>query len=111
MKILDSIRGGYELYKKHPGQFILGGLLLGLLNIALGFTLTGLHFYGMSFMAFKALRGEKPEVADAFKGFQNFVGPFQVELIADSVVPPAVFVESVQVKLFVERVWFHNSFV
>lgn len=81
MKILDLVRGGYELYKKHALQFVLGGLLLGLLNIALAFTLTGLHFYGMSFMAFKALRGEKPEIADAFKGFQNFVSPFLAGLV------------------------------
>ncbi|MBI3271129.1 MAG: hypothetical protein HYZ53_19145 [Planctomycetes bacterium] len=81
MRILDQVRGGYDLYKKHPVQFLLGSLLLGLLNIALCFTLTGLHFYGMSFMAFKALRGEKPEIADAFKGFQNFVSPFLAGLV------------------------------
>lgn len=71
LRITKYIREGAEIYRKYPYEFIIGGFLIGLLNVLFFGTLTGIHFYGMTYMTLKALRGERPEIADAFKGFEK----------------------------------------
>lgn len=80
LRITRYIREGAEIYCKYPYEFIVGGFFIGLLNLLFAGTLTGIHFYGMTYMTLKALRGERPEVADAFKGFDKALDVLPVGL-------------------------------
>ncbi len=71
LRITRYIREGAEVYRKYPYEFIVGGFMIGMLNLLFFGALTGIHFYGMACMTLKALRGERPEISDAFRGFDK----------------------------------------
>lgn len=68
------IQEGFNVVMAHPGPFILGGLILIIINSFVAGLLVGPMYAGFLQMTRKARRGETVLIGDAFSGFDNF-GP------------------------------------
>jgi hypothetical protein len=70
----EALEVGWNTFKQNPVPILIGFICACLLTaIPLG---GGLAFAGMMQVSLKALRGQTPEVGDAFVGFQAFVDHF-----------------------------------
>jgi hypothetical protein len=75
------LKEGFNIVKDNPVPFILGNLVLLIINgIAMGL-LVGPWYAGMYHMVRKARKGEAIEFGDAFWGFNNFIPVFVAGLI------------------------------
>ena len=75
------LKEGFNIVKANPVPFILGNLILLVINgIAMGL-LVGPWYAGMYHMVRKARNGEIIEFGDAFWGFNNFIPIFVAGLI------------------------------
>jgi uncharacterized membrane protein len=66
------IKKAWKLYMDDLAPFLLGWIILSIINAVAFSILTGPVACGMIYMTLKKLRGEKIDVSDAFKGFENF---------------------------------------
>lgn len=75
------ISEGFNIVKANPLPFILGNLVLLVINgVAMGL-LIGHWYAGMYYMVQKARKGETIEIGDVFWGFNNFIPIFVGGLI------------------------------
>ncbi len=77
----EYIKEGFNIVKANPVPFILGNLVLLIINsAAMGF-LIGHWYAGMYYMVQKVRKGETVEFSDVFWGFNNFIPIFVAGLI------------------------------
>ena len=77
----EYIKEGFNIVKANPIPFIVGNLVLLIINsVAMGF-LIGHWYAGMYYMVQKARKGETVELTDIFWGFNNFIPIFVAGLI------------------------------
>lgn len=80
-KIGQYLKEGFSIVKSNPVPFILGNLILMVINgVAMGL-LIGNWYAGVYYMVKKARNGETIEFGDAFWGFNNFLPIFLAGLI------------------------------
>ena len=75
------IKRAWTILWEEAGPFILGGLILIVINSIASSILTGPMIAGFMYMTLRKLRGEKVTIGDAFKGFENFVNTFVAGLV------------------------------
>lgn len=63
---------GWQVYRSDPGTFSVAFLVMLLLSLVTLTVLTGPLMAGFYHMAFKSMRGEKPQIGDLFKGLDRF---------------------------------------
>src|SRR5690242_1380430 len=76
----EALGEGWNAFKAQMMPCVIGtlcALLLGLIPVVGGFLATA----GMLNVALKAVRGQKPEPADGFIGFQNLVDNIVIGLL------------------------------
>ncbi|MEK6408893.1 MAG: zinc ribbon domain-containing protein [Acidobacteriota bacterium] len=77
----DWLSGGWQVYKENWALMSLATLLGGLLSAATAGILAGPLLMGMFRMAFKTMRGERPEIGDLFNWRGYFLQAFLTALI------------------------------
>jgi len=77
----DWLAGGWQVYKENWALMSLATLLGGLLSTVTGGILAGPLLMGMFRMAFKTMRGERPEIGDLFDWKGRFLQAFVTFLI------------------------------
>jgi hypothetical protein len=77
----DWLSGGWQIYKENAALMSLATLLGGLLSIASVGILAGPLLMGMLRMAFKTMRGERPNMGDLFNWQGRFLQAFVTFLI------------------------------
>jgi membrane-anchored glycerophosphoryl diester phosphodiesterase (GDPDase) len=96
VKIGDYISQGWQLFKKNAGGYVVFTIILILINIVvtkinesasplgtvISLVVTGPLTAGWYIVAFKQLRNRLPEFADFFKGLNNFLPFFLLNLIS-----------------------------
>ncbi len=75
------IKRAWTILWEEAGPFILGGLILIVINSISSSILTGPVIAGFMYMTLRKLRGERVTLGDAFKGFENFVNTFVAGLV------------------------------
>lgn len=76
MDIGKHFTAGIQIWKNNLATLAIAGFVGALIScFSLGL-LGGNMMAGMWFIALKAERGERPEIGDLFRGFDNFVNPF-----------------------------------
>lgn len=81
MNMGGYIKEGFNIVKSNPIPFVLGNLVLLIINgVAMGL-LAGPWYAGMYYMVKKARKGEPVDFGDAFWGFNNFIPIFIAGLI------------------------------
>jgi uncharacterized membrane protein len=79
--IVGYIKEGFNIVKSNPVPFIVGNLILLIINgVAMGL-LVGPWYAGMYYMVQKARKSETIVIGDAFWGFNNFIPLFVAGLI------------------------------
>lgn len=76
MDIGKHFTAGIQMWKNNLVTLVVASLLAGIISIVSIGLLGGNMMAGMWYICLKAERGEKPEVGDLFRGFDNFVNPF-----------------------------------
>jgi uncharacterized membrane protein len=66
------IKKAWDIYMDDLGNFLLAYIILSIINAVAFSLLTGPVMCGMMYMTLKKLRGEKVDLSDAFRGFDNF---------------------------------------
>ena len=64
----DALGAGWKAFKPNAVPLIVGCLIANIIGF-----IPGVGFAGFHHMCLKAVRGQKPEIGDAFIGFQKFV--------------------------------------
>lgn len=77
----DWLSGGWQVYKENWALMSLATLLGGLLSVVTVGILAGPLLMGMFRMAFKTMRGERPEIGDLFNWQGRFLQAFLTFLI------------------------------
>jgi uncharacterized membrane protein len=71
MKAIENIKAGFKLFFNNVIAFAAASLIVAIGSMFL-ITMPPM-FFGMYYMANRAVKGEKPKVGDVFKGFSYFV--------------------------------------
>lgn len=77
----DWLSGGWQVYKENWAVMSFGSLLGGLLSVVTAGILAGPVLMGLFRMAFKTMRGERPEIGDLFNWKGRFLQAFLAFLI------------------------------
>lgn len=77
----DWLSGGWQVYKENWAVMSVAALLAGLLSIASLGILAGPLLMGLFGMAFKTMRGKRPEIGDLFRWQGRFLQAFLIALI------------------------------
>ena len=99
------IEGAWALVKDNYGTFVLGALLLMVLQIAIGIVpfvggiaqglLSGVFQAGFAWMILRQARGEKAEVGDLFAGFQRNLGNLILEGLVSGLIIGAFMIPAI----------------
>jgi len=85
------IKKAWSIYLEDLAPFLLAGFILSIINLVTYGFLTGPFICGLMYMTLKKLRGEKIEVADGFKGFENFGHTFLAGIVYNILVGVGFF--------------------